>query len=78
MGPFLLSEEFGEMLLCRPLQLVDPVDVVCVAVLVDVPVLLLCLLRSLRPVMPVVLVVSWSVGGDTAVCIIESFMAGSY
>ena len=78
MGPFLLTEEFGEMLLCRPLRLVGPVDVLCVAVLVAVPVLLLCLHGSLQPVALVVLVASWSVGADAAVCIIESFMGGSY
>ena len=77
-GPFLLSEEFGEMLLCRPLRLVGPVDVLCVAVLVAVPIPLLHLHGSLQPVTPVVLVASWSVGADAAVCIIESFTGGSY
>ena len=78
MGLFLLSEEFGQMLLCRPLQLVDPVDVLCVAVLVAVPVPLFHLHVLLQPVTLVVLVVSWSVGADAAVCIIESFTGGSY
>ena len=78
MGPFLLSEEFGKMSLSRPLRLVGPVDVLCVAVLVDVFVPLLRLHGSLQPVMLVVLVVSWSVGADAAVCIIESLTGGSY
>ena len=47
MGPFLLSEEFGEMLLCRPLRLVGLVDVLCVAMLVDAFVPLLHLHGSL-------------------------------
>ena len=32
MGPFLLSDEFGEMLLCRPLWLVGSISVLCVVV----------------------------------------------
>ena len=33
---------------------------------------------SLRPVMPVALVVNWSAGACVAPCIIESFSDGSY
>ena len=54
-GPFLLSEEFGELLwgLLRPVGLVvRPCRFVCMAVFVS----LLYLHGSLRPVAPVVLV----------------------
>ena len=77
-GLFLVSEEFGKLLLCRPLQPVGLVDILCGAVLVAIFAPLLHLHGSLRPVMPVTLVVNWSVGADPAPCIIESFMGGSY
>ena len=78
MGPFLVSEEFGELLLHRPLRPVGLVDVLCEAVFVAVFVPLLHLHGSLRPVMPIALVVNWSVGADPAPCIIKSFKGGSY
>ena len=77
-GPFLESEEFGELLLCRPLRPVGLVDVLCGIVFVFVSGMLFLLHRSLQPVALVVLVVNWSVGADVAPCIIESFLDGSY
>ena len=76
-GPFLLSEDFGEMLLCRPFRLVGPVDILCITVFVIVPVLSLCLHGVSRPVVLVVLVAIWFVCVDAANCIHESFMGGS-
>ena len=43
MGPFLLSEEFGEMFLRKPLRLVGTVVDLCVAMPVVMPMLLMCL-----------------------------------
>ena len=77
MEPVLLSEQFGEMLLCRPFQLVGPVAFLCLTVFVIVPVLSLCLHGVSRPVVLVVLVVIWFVCVDAANCINESFMGGS-
>ena len=78
MGPLLVSEEFGELLLHRPLRPVGLVDVLSEAVFAAVFVLLFRLHGSLRPVTPIALVVNWSVGADPAPCIIESFTGGSY
>ena len=77
-GPFLESEEFGKLLLCRPLRLVGLVDILWGAVLVAVLGMLFHLHRSLRPVVLVELVANWSVGADPAPCIIESLSGGSY
>ena len=75
MGPFLVSEEFGELLLCRPLRPVGLVDVLCDAVFVAV---FVPLFVPVRPVTPIAMVANWSVGADPAPCIIESFTGGLY
>ena len=77
-GPFLKSEEFGELVLCRTLRPVGLVDVLWGAVLAAVLGMLFHLHGSLQPVALVVLVVNWSVGADPAPCIIESLLGGSY
>ena len=77
MGPFLLSDEFGEMLLHKSLRLVGMLASLCVVVPIVVPVLLMCLHSVLRFVDLVVLVVGWSVCGGVTVSIMESFSGGS-